>query len=60
MNQYISSQIANMIIITKNFDQACKMAALKDDGTIDKYEEKLLKKINSINAKYIKDLESLK
>lgn len=60
MNDYIHAQIMNMVAIAKTFTQSCQMAALKNDGTIDKAEEKQLKKINAATAKFIKDLESIK
>ena len=60
MNDYISAQIMNMVTIAKTFEHSCKMAATKDDGSIDKYEEKQLKKISTITQKFIKDLESIR
>lgn len=59
MNKYISGQIANMLTMTKTFDQSCKMAAMKDDGTIDKSEQRILKKIKKANDLYIKELEAI-
>ena len=60
MNTYIESQIMNMKAMVKTFEAGCKMAALKNDGTIDRNEEKQLKKISSASAKFIKELESIK
>ena len=60
MNQYIQAQITNMVVMAKTFNQSCQMAATKDDGIIDRQEEKLLKKINAATEKYIKELQSLK
>lgn len=60
MNYYIDAQITNMIAMAKTFEQSCKMAAMKNDGTIDRAEEKQLKKISTAAAKFIKELESLK
>lgn len=60
MNQYISSQIQNIIIMAKTFNQSCKMAAMNNDGKIDRQEEKQLKKINAAVEKFIKELESIK
>jgi len=60
MNDYISAQIMNMITIAKTFEHSCRMAATKDDGTIDRTEEKQLKKIHAATAKFIKSLESIK
>ena len=60
MNQYIDSQISNMKIMVKTFEQSCKMAALKNDGTIDKAEDKQLKKIGIACQRFIKELEGIK
>lgn len=60
MNSYIDAQILNMINMVKTFEQSCKMAAMKNDGQIDKAEEKQLKKINAATQRFIKDLEKLK
>lgn len=60
MNHYIEAQITNMTIMAKTFEQSCRMAALKDDGKIDKAEEKAIKKISAATQKFIKELESLK
>lgn len=60
MNYYINSQIMNMVTMAKTFEHSCRMAATKDDGTIDRIEEKQLKKISTATAKFIKELESIK
>lgn len=60
MNTYIDAQIVNMIAIVRTFEQSCKMAAMKNDGTIDKTEEKQLKKINAATQRFIKELEKIK
>lgn len=60
MNDYIAAQIQNMTTMARTFEQSCKMAALKNDGVVDKAEEKLLKQIGSITQRFIKDLERLK
>ena len=60
MNTYIQAQIMNMVTMAKTFNQSCKMAALKDDGTIDREETKVLKKIEASTTKFIKELEALK
>ena len=60
MNSYIDAQIVNMVTMVKTFEQSCKMAAMKNDGQIDKAEEKQLKKINAATQRFIKDLEKLK
>lgn len=59
MNHYISAQIFNMKTMVKTFEQSCKMAAVQNDGKIDKHEEKQLKKISTTCQRFIKDLESI-
>ena len=60
MNTYISAQIINMKAMVTTFEASCKMAAMKNDGTIDKSEEKQLRKINAACQKFIKELESIR
>lgn len=60
MNEYINAQIMNMTSMVKTFNQSCKMAAMKNDGTIDKEEEKQLKKINTACEKFLKELTNIK
>lgn len=60
MNTYIDAQITNMTVMVKTFETSCKMAAIKNDGTIDKAEEKQLKKISAACQKFVKELESIR
>lgn len=60
MNTYIQAQIVNMITVTKTFEQACELAALQDDRTRSREEEKLLKKIKTASQKFRKELETIK
>lgn len=59
MNDYIKAQIINMKTMVKTFEQSCKMAALRNDGKIDKAEEKQLKKISAATKKFIEKLERI-
>lgn len=59
MNDYIKAQITNMTTIVKTFEASCKMAALKNDGKIDKAEEKQLKRIKAASEKFIQELERI-
>lgn len=59
MNDYIKAQIVNMTTMVKTFEQSCKMAALRNDGKIDKAEEKQLKKISAATKTFIEKLESI-
>ena len=60
MISYIKAQILNITTMTKTFEQACEMAAMKDDGKISREEEKQLKKIKAASQKFRKELESIK
>ena len=60
MNTYMESQIMNMSAMVKTFEAGCRMAAMKNDGTIDKAEEKQLKKISAACDKFLKELNSVK
>lgn len=59
MNTYMSAQIQNIKFMVQTFEQSCKMAALKDDGKIDRDEEKELKKISAATQRFLKELDSL-
>ncbi len=59
MNLEIQGQILNMKNMVKNFEQICRMAAMKDDGKIDPDEEKTLKKINVASQRFLKELNKL-
>lgn len=60
MNSYIKAQILNITTMTKTFEQAYEMAAIKDDGKISREEEKQLKKIKAASQKFRKELEAIK
>lgn len=60
MNYYIDSQITNMSLMAKTFIASCEMAARKDDGQINKDEEKSLKKLRKATEQFIKEIESIK
>ena len=59
MNPYLTAQILNAQAMARNFEQACHQAAKQDDGRISKEEEKALRKIHAITARFIKDLDKL-
>lgn len=60
MNSYIRAQILNITTMTKTFEQACEMAAMKDDGQISREEEKQLKKIRAASQRFRKELDAIK
>ena len=57
MNSYIRMQIQNMLTMTMVFDQACELAAQKDDGLIDAAELKTLQQLKTASAKFRKELQ---
>lgn len=57
MNTYIKAQVLNMQQLLRTFDQACKLAAIQDDGVMTKAEEKQLAKIAAASAAFSKELE---
>ncbi len=60
MNSYIKAQILNITTMTKTFEQACELAAMKDDGKLGREEEKQLKKIKAASQRFRKELEAIK
>ncbi len=60
MNSYIKAQILNITTMTKTFEQACELAAMKDDGKLSREEEKQLKKIKAASQRFRKELEAIK
>ena len=60
MNYYIEVQIKNMLSMAKTFEQACELAATKNDGKIDTAEAKTLKKIKAATDKFCKELSVIK
>lgn len=60
MNNYIDMQIRNMDMILNTFVQSCEMAARKDDGKIDKAEQKQIDKIKAGTNKFKKELSGIK
>lgn len=59
MNDYLKAQITNMKTMAETFKHSCYMTALKNDGTVDRDEEKYIKKINAVTDRYIQDLEKI-
>ena len=60
MNTYIRMQIENAIVFTQSFLKSCELAALKDDGTVSKEEERQLKEIRKAAEMFTKRLENIK
>ena len=52
--------IPYMVAIVKTFENSCHMAALKNDGRIDRNEAQQLKKINTACEKFIHRLQKIK
>ena len=59
MNSYIKMQLNTMIQYVDSFQLTCELAAMKDDGIIDRKEEKQLKKIRKAVARFKKELEKI-
>lgn len=59
MNEYIYSQILSMTAYTQTFEESCRTAALKDDGTISPDEEIILDKVRKATAKFRKELDKI-
>ncbi|MBO4218975.1 MAG: hypothetical protein IKX74_00850 [Erysipelotrichaceae bacterium] len=59
MNTYIKMQLNNMISYLNGFEQACEMAAMKDDGVIDRSEERQLERIRKASAEFRRELEKV-
>ena len=60
MNYYIEAQIFNIKSMVKVFKQSCEIAAQKDNGHINKEEEKQLKQIKAAAEKFCKELDKIK
>ena len=59
MNTYIKMQLNNMISYLNGFEQACEMAAMKDDCVIDRSEERQLERIRKASAEFRRELEKV-
>ena len=59
MNPFIKLEIQNQRLVSQNFVVSCKLAARKDDNTIDADEEKVLKQIQKATDRYIKELSRI-
>ena len=60
MNTYMSMQINNTLTYLSSFEAAMIMAAKKDDGKIDRREQKQIDKIRRASAKFRKTLIKIK
>ncbi|MBR0474583.1 MAG: hypothetical protein IJJ19_06235 [Erysipelotrichaceae bacterium] len=60
MNSYIKMQLNTMLQYLDSFEQACQMAAMEDDGTIDKAERKQIEKIQKACEQFRKDLSGIR
>ena len=60
MNYFMTMQINNMITNLRLFEDALKLAALKDDGCMSKVEEKQLKAVYKATEAFRKALDKAK
>ena len=59
MNPYMRTYIEGAVAYLKTFEQSLRMAALEDDGRIDKQEQKIIDRTKKLTDKYVKGLEKL-
>lgn len=59
MNDYMESYITGAITYMKTFKSSLRMAAMKNDGRIDRDEQKIIDKANKLTDKFIKEFEKL-
>lgn len=59
MNNYIHAQILQMTAYAKSWEQACYLAAQKNDGVIDKEEERQLRKISAAVKHFTQKLDAI-
>ncbi len=59
MNDYMKLQIQTMLVSVETFRTGMKVGALKDDGFIDKSEERILRKAEKASEKYAAKLKKL-
>lgn len=59
LNPYLEMQVINQTLQVETFLNSLKFAAKKDDGVVDKDEAELIKDIEKISKKYIKELKDL-
>ena len=59
MNSQMTAQISNMIHLAQNFETACQLAAMQDDGKMSGDEKRALKKTLSAFQKFRKSLEKI-
>lgn len=59
MSPYIAAQIFNAKAMARNFEEACQQVAKENDKKMSKEEKKLLKKVHTITARFINDLDKL-
>lgn len=59
MNQFMETYITGTCTYLRTFEQSLRLAALKNDGRIDKHEQKIIDKATKLTEKYIRELENL-
>ena len=60
MNSFMSMQINNMLMYLSSFEDAMIMAAKKDDGKIDRREQKQIDEIRRASERFRKTLMKVK
>ncbi len=59
MNTYIKMQLNNMMSYLNGFEQACEMAAIEDDGIVDRQEREQIDRIRKACRQFRSELEKL-
>lgn len=59
MNQFMKTQINQMLSSVQIFQQSLQLAAIKDDGVISKEEAKELEKIKKASLQFEKELKKI-
>ncbi|MBO4291011.1 MAG: hypothetical protein J5898_03805 [Lachnospiraceae bacterium] len=56
MNSFVRLEITQQMMNCRNFLSSVRRAALKDDGVIDKKEERLIRQLEKATRRYVKEL----
>ncbi len=60
MNSYMVTQINQILLSVRVFEDSMRIAARKDDGEISREEERILRRIRKASARYTRRLEQIR
>lgn len=60
MNRFIEMQCRNMVTTVEVFEQACDLAARKDDGKISAEEAKILRRIHAAAKAFKQEINRIR